>query len=78
MESVLDLATALYVSQLLARPYMCLLVDRRFLHPVLLSILNFVLSCKTHVYDPSNMTMHLIPIFFITILILDEINCLAD
>ena len=64
MDSVLDLATALYgpvyVSQLLATPYMCLLVDRRFLHPVLLSILNLVLSCKTHVHDPSNMAMHLI------------------
>ena len=54
MNSVLDLATALYVSQLLATPYMCLLVDKNFLHLVMLSILKFVLSYKTHVYDPSN------------------------
>ena len=60
MNSVLDLAIALYVSQLLATPYMCLLVDKKFLHLVMLSILNFVLSYKTHVYDPSNMAMHLI------------------
>ena len=65
MNSVLDLATALYVSQLLATLYMCLLVDKKFLHPVMLSILNFVLSCKTHVYDPSNMAMHLIPRIFL-------------